>query len=314
MLITVGAIMAWAIPRIQQMEYDAQYDGVFSGFQLFDSRADDVIYGGAGTSRSFGMSVGGGDIFLAHDNGYILTYWSLIPENITMSWVDSDGEFTFAFDQLSSVNLTVNITGTGGEGAFTASLFTGTSIFTSSADVGRVEPGFKFGDLQYIRIHNSTQDLAEIYYFKMRVLEHEFPTSSGYFEIKWMNGAIITNRGSSIGAVTDTPYVYHKGDFLFMNIIDLKANRSGFSSGGRGSYSITIKNMGSELLTSRSVYGFKMSMHTKYTKGWNIYYINHRDFTAVKDKDYRTIAVGYNAGGFTKLKLMLTKLETTGRT
>ena len=83
MLITVGSIMAWAIPRITQMEDDARYDGVLSSFQVFDSRADDVIYGGEGTSRTAGFSVGGGDILLGRDNGYILLYWSLIEENVT---------------------------------------------------------------------------------------------------------------------------------------------------------------------------------------------------------------------------------------
>lgn len=315
MLITVGSIMGWAIPRITQMENDAQYEGVYSGFEIFDSRVDDVIYGSPGTTRSTGLAVGGGDIFLEHSNGYILVYWSLIPDNVTVSDVDSvDGGFKFVFDERPGDNLTANITGTGGRGSFPCNAST-YDLFTSNSIVGKVEPGFKFGDLQHVRIHNHTEDLAEIYYFKVNVMEHQMPTSDGYYEIKWVNGAIITNRGSSIGAVSGTPYIYPKDDAIFMNIIDLKANGSnGFVSAGKGSYSVIIKNAGVESLATKSVYGIRMSYHTEYTKGWNIYYINHRGFISVKDSAYKTIALGYNPGSFTDLNLIRTSIEVTGVT
>lgn len=313
MLITVGSIMAWAIPRIQQMEYDAQYDGTFSNFEVFDSRADDVIYGGSDESRTAGFSFGGGDLILARDNGYMFLYWSLVEDNITFSGVNSeDGEFSFIFDRMDGDNLSANITGTGGQGGFTSTAGSEDHNYASDAVMGKVTPGFKFGDLQHIRIHNSTSDLAEAYYFRMKVLEHNLPTSSGYYEIKWMNGAIITNRGSKIGSVSDIPYVYPRGDSLYINIIDLSTNRSGFISAGWGSYHINIKNLQTTLISFKQVYSFQMSIHTEYAGGWNFYYDTYRNFSSVKDADYKTIGLSYRYGEFTNLKLVMTDLELTG--
>ena len=65
MLVTVGSIMAWAIPRIQQMEADAQYSSVYSSFEVFDSRADDLMYAAPGTTRTTAFSVGGGDLLIS---------------------------------------------------------------------------------------------------------------------------------------------------------------------------------------------------------------------------------------------------------
>ncbi len=302
MLLTVGAIMAWAIPRIQGMEEDAQYDGAYSGLEVFDSRVDDVIYGGQGTTRTSYLSIGGGDILLARDDGYWLVYWSLIQENITFSGVDSDnGEFTFTFDRLSNNNLAINITGTKAGGEYTS-------------NNGKVEPGFKFGDLQYIRISNSTKELAEAYYFKIRVLEYQLRTNHGYFEIKWLNGALVTNKGSSVGLVRDSPYIYSRGDSLFMNIINLSANHSGFLSGQSGSYSIDVRHLNSTLLTNKPVYSVRMSIHSEYPKAWNNFFLDNRGFTEVKDSRYRTIGLSYHPGEFTNLKLMRTSIELTGGT
>ncbi len=300
MLITVGAIMTWAIPRIQGMEQDAHYEGVYAGFEVFDTRADDVIYTGKGTSRVSEIGVGGGDLFLAADDGYWMIYWSLIPENITFSSVNSkNGTFTFQFDDLEEDGLTVNITGSAGEGDFI------------SVD-GKVEPGFKFGDLQHVRIMNSTHDIAELYYFKIRVLEYRLSTNHGYFEIKWLNGAIISNKGSSIGAVTDSPYIYQRDDNLFINMINLTGNNSGFLSAGRGSYGLMVSNRDSSLLAEKQVYSASISVHSEYSGGWNVFFTNHRNYTRVKDDQYNTVAVGPDPGGYTQIKLLRTDLEITG--
>jgi len=315
MLITVGSIMAWAIPRITQMENDAQFDGVYSNFEVFDSRADDVIYDGAGTTRTTGFAVGGGDLLLAKDNGYIILYWSLIEDNITFSSVNSeDGSFSFIFDRMDGDNLTVNTTGSGGEARNRSVAGPAEHNYASDAVMGQVTPGFPLGDIQYIRIHNSTKDLAEAYYFRMKVVEHQLPTSDGYYEIKWMNGAIVTNRGSKAGSISDVPYVYPRGDDLYINIIDLSANRSGFINAGRGSYKITLRNLETTLLTSKQVYGFQMSLHTEYTAGWNTYFALHRDFDYLYNAKYQKIGVSYNYGDFTNLKLTKTDLELTGVT
>lgn len=313
MLVTVGSIMAWAIPRIQQMEYDAQYDSVFSSFEVFDSRADDVMYAAPGTTRSTGFSVGGGDLLIGRDNGYILLYWSLIEDTVTFSSINSnDGSFTFIFDHFAGDNLSVNITGSEINGGFTSTAGPTDHPYTSDAVVGSVTPGGAFGSIQHIRIHNETTDLAEAFYFRMKVLEHQLPTSDGYYEIKWMNGAIITNRGSSIGAVSDIPYVYPRDGDLSVNMIDLSANKSGFGSAGRGAYEINIRKLETTTLIDKQVYSFKMSIHTEYAKGWNIYFDNHRDFDPVKNAQYTTIGLGYRIGEYTNLTLAQTGLELTG--
>lgn len=313
MLITVGAIMAWAIPQIQQMEYSAQYDGVYSNFEVFDTRADDVIYGGPGNTRTTGFSVGSGDLLLARSDGYIFVYWSLIPENVTFTPVDAeDSTFSFIFDSLDGDNLTVNITGSGVSWWNRSAASTEDHDFIPDSIMGTVTPDFSFGDLQYIRIHNSTMNLAEAYFFRMRVLEHQLPTNSGYYEIKWMNGAIITNRGSSQGSVSDIPYVYPKDDHLSLNMINLTANNSGFHSAGKGSYEIHIRNRGVDLLEDKRVFSFHMDIHTEYTRGWNSYYSLHRGFSKVKDSTYADIGLSYNYGEYVNLKLVRTDLEITG--
>lgn len=323
MLITVGAIMAWAIPQIQQMEYSAQYEGVYSNFEVFDTRADDVIYGGPDNSRTTGFSVGGGDLLLAQDDGYILVYWSLIPENVTftkvsfsMKMVEDEEQwestFSFIFDSLDGDNLTVNITGSGGNWRNRSAASSEDHDFIPDSIMGTVTPDFNFGDFQYIRIHNSTMDLAEAYFFRMRVLEHQLPTNQGYYEIKWMNGAIITNRGSSQGSVSDIPYVYPKDDHLSLNMINLTANNSGFHSAGKGSYEIHIRNRGVDLLEDKRVFSFHMDIHTEYTRGWNSYYSLHRGFSKVKDSTYADIGLSYKYGEYVNLKLVRTDLEITG--
>ena len=149
---------------------------------------------------------------------------------------------------------------------------------------------------------------------RMKVFEHQFPTGNGYFEIKWMNGAIVTNRGSTIGSISDIPYVYPRGEDLYLNMINLTANRSGFGSAGRGSYDITLRKVDTTTLIDKQVYSFHMSMHTEYSQGWNIYFDNHRDFESVKNARYTTIALGYRIGEYTNLTIARTGLELTGVT
>jgi len=300
MLLVVGTIMAWAIPRIQSLEYDAQYDGAFTGFEVVDSRMDDVIYGSAGTSRTAEIAIGGGDLLLGVNDGYWLVYWSLIQDNVTIGRILSkDSSFPISFDVMPVQDLTVNITGTGGAGNFTPS-------------DGKVSPGFIFGEYQYITIFNGTTVIAEAYYFKTNVIEYQLRTNDGYYEIKWMNGAIITNRGSSSGAVSDSPYIYAHDDSLFINMITLTANRTGFISAGPGTYALNIRNLRSTLLTMRSVYGLRLAFQSEYSKGLYSHFDLHMGFENARNSRYQTVATAFNPGEFTHLKLQETRIEVTG--
>ena len=300
MILTVGGIIAWALPRIQGMEYDAQYDGVYAGFEIFSTSVDDVIYGGSGTTRTVGIGVGGGDLILGSKDGYWLLFWTDIPENITISKIDSlTGEFKFSFTHLSAHGLSVNITGTGGNGSFIS-------------ENGRVNAGFEFGELQHITISNATHTLAEAYYFRIRTLEFDLPTNHGYYEIKWLNGAIVTNRGSTTGSVSGTPYIHPMSNTIFVNIINLTANNSGILTGGKGKYDITVRNLNTECLYYGSVHSFSISIYSEYSTGWYLNLINRLGFSAVKDSNYHTIAAVYRAGESTELKLMKTDIEITG--
>jgi len=300
MILTVGGIIAWALPRIQGMEYDAQYDGVYAGFEVFGTNVNDVIYGGSGTTRTTGIGVGGGDLILGSKDNYWLIFWTDITENISFSDIDKKtGEFTFNFTHLSNDGLTVNITGHGGNGTFTS-------------EQGTVRPGFKFGGLQHITISNSTNTLAEAYYFEIYTLEFDLPTNHGYYEIKWINGAIITNRGSNTGSVSGTPYIYPVRDTLFINMINLTANRTGILTGGAGKYDITIRNLNSEKLFYGNACSLSISVHSEYSTGWYLNLINKLGFSAVKDSHYTTTAAAYHPGQFTALKLIKTDIEIKG--
>lgn len=315
MLVTVGTIMAWAIPRIQQMQYDAQYRSSFTSFQMFDSRADDVMYAAPGTTRTAGFSVPAGDLFLGRDDGYILLYWSLSPDPVIFTSVDSrTGAFSFIFENRNGDNLTVNITGSDINDAFTSVSGPTDHPYLSGAIMGTVEPGIPFGRFQYIRIHNASTDIAEACYFRMRAVEHQLSTSSGYYEIKWLNGALITNRGSSAGSVSGVPYVYPREGDLTIQMIDLSVNRSGFGAAGPGTYDITIRKSHTISLIDKPVHSFRMSYHTEYSRGWHLYFHFHRNFDFVKNARYDNIALGYRPGQQTNLTLALTGLELTGVT
>lgn len=231
MIATVGALMAWGLPAIQEMERRNQYQSIRSAFAVLDGVVDEVLPE-TGSSRTATIPTSDGGLFLEPTLEPYAVAWSYPAGNVTFDGID-DGDDTLNYTTSLSVD-SCRFRHFDRDGAFvsaeTRSASSGSCNATRSLDVTH---GVTLRD-------GAGDELAEIWVFHPGRIEFVSGSAAGPFTVDYHNGAVAATLGQTPLLVDDPLILPLRPQGLTVGVIDLNGT-SRSASGDRSSVHVALE-------------------------------------------------------------------------
>jgi len=313
MLSIVGGILLWGIPLLRNMENEARFDSARSNFYVLDSRTEELMQEGEGSSRTSTISLAGGELFITNNMERWVVFYALVPLNVTFeNLTDGDNKFDFYFDNQTynsrDMNVTVlwrdngtalNYTSENGHVVADYPLSESIGIFVAENETGGGAP------------------LAECFMDYLGGIQYRQQLENRRVEIRAVNGGLVSDQGTTRGQVLSSPLMVESisGNSRTINmfLVDMKAR--GIGSGGRGTYDISMNYAHGEVLAARTVYGLTVEMDSPFSFGYYFHFLERHDFIAKNDENGRLVAAvfapAFEYESFLVLNYVMLEVETT---
>jgi len=262
-LTIIGGIIAWALPTILDQESDARFESSYNNLEVLATGIEDSVYSGEDSSRTINFDIAAGDMNIRKDVERWTVSYSFIDTSINFTRFSPRSMlFSYNFHNRPSEHNVVKI----------RNLETGNiSVFETENDtVVMEEPLFTFPS--HIAIFNGTRNnlseqLAEAWLFYVDGITYTQATGKGEYNIRVINGGIITDPDSKYGYVARDPLVTAEENSILVYIMQM--NATALTGGGLGKYkaSVTVDDMNVRKVGEVKYLRFRIE-GDKYREAW----------------------------------------------
>lgn len=230
MVATVGALMAWGLPALQEMERRSQYQSIRSAFSVFDGVVDEILPE-TGSSRKATIPTSDGGLFLEPTEEPYAVAWSYPTGNVTFDDM-ADDDPDLSFDTSLSV-ADCEFRHFDRSGAFVGSetVSSASSVCTASRDLD-VTHGVRLLD-------SDGDELAQVWIFHPGRLRFSSDSTAGTFTVDYHNGATAVELTTRPFLVDDPLILPLTPEGLTVGVIDLEGNARS-ADGDQASVHVTL--------------------------------------------------------------------------